>query len=284
MSIVPGILYIVATPIGNLEDMSPRAVKVLGAVDLIAAEDTRRSRPLVARYGIGTRLASFHEHNEQRVREALLTRLSQGASVAVISDAGTPLISDPGFTLVRAAHEAGIPVSPIPGPTAAMAALSASGLPTDRFVFEGFLPRNPAQRRERLKSLRAEQRTLIFYESSHRILATLADLVDQFGALRRGVVARELTKVHETIIADELAALQQRLRDEPDQRKGEFVLLVAGREGASDASGEQAELRRVVGVLLDEDLSVKRVAALAARITGRGRNEAYRLALQLSAS
>ena len=284
MSIVPGILYIVATPIGNLEDMSPRAVKVLGAVDLIAAEDTRRSRPLVARYGIGTRLASFHEHNEQRVREALLTRLSQGASVAVISDAGTPLISDPGFTLVCAAHEAGIPVSPVPGPTAAMAALSASGLPTDRFVFEGFLPRNPAQRRERLKSLRAEQRTLIFYESSHRILDTLADLVDQFGALRRGVVARELTKVHETIIADELAALQQRLRDEPDQQRGEFVLLVAGREGASDASGEQAELRRVVGVLLDEDLSVKRVAALAARITGRGRNEAYRLALQLSAS
>jgi 16S rRNA (cytidine1402-2'-O)-methyltransferase len=204
--------------------------------------------------------------------------------VAVISDAGTPLISDPGFALVRAAHQAGIQVSPIPGPSAAIAALSVSGLATDRFVFEGFLPRSPQQRRERLKSLRPERRTLIFYESSHRILGTLADLVDQFGALRRGVVARELTKLHETIIADDLAALQQRLRDDPDQQKGEFVLVVAGLEGAGEAAGAEAELRRVVRLLLDDDLPVKRVAALAARITGRGRNEAYRLALQLSSS
>lgn len=272
MNAATGRLWVVATPIGHLDDMSARAVEVLKRVERIAAEDTRHSAPLLALYGIATPTTALHEHNEREEVERLLARLRAGAELALISDAGTPLISDPGFRLVRAARAAGVTVSPVPGPCAAIAALSVAGLPSDRFVFEGFLPARAAARRERLAELAGEARTLVFYESSHRVRECLDDMAAVFGAARPAVLARELTKLFETVLDGTLAQLQARLAADPNQERGEFVLLVGGREAGEDE--RLAEGRRVFA-LLREELPPARAAKLAAAITGAPRKELY---------
>jgi len=273
-----GILYVVATPIGNLGDMSPRALEALSGVSLIAAEDTRHSAALLRHFGINTPLTALHEHNEREASAALVQRLLSGASVALIADAGTPLLSDPGYHLVSAARAAGLRVVPIPGPCALIAALSAAGLPSDRFVFEGFLPARAAARRARLEELRNEPRTLIFYESPHRIVDCVDDLTGVFGAERPAVIARELTKLFETLHDDSLAGLSAWLRSDVNQQKGEFVILVRG-SMLSEQGAQDGEAERVLRILMAE-LPVKQAAALAAQITGRKKNALYELALQ----
>ncbi len=265
-------LHIVATPIGNLGDLSPRAQQVLREVAAICAEDTRRSAQLMSHFGIGTPLLALHEHNEQAIAERLVARLQAGESLALVSDAGTPLVSDPGYRLVRAAREAGIRVSPVPGPSALIAALSVAGLPSDRFAFEGFLPAKASARRERLSALVGEPRTLVFYESSHRIAESLADLRAAFGDTRPAVLARELTKLFETVLDGTLADLQVQVEADDNQRKGEFVVIV---EGASDdAQAQLAEGRRVYA-LLNRHLPPSSAARLAAEITGAPRKALY---------
>lgn len=271
-----GMLYVVATPIGNLDDLSPRARATLAGVDLIAAEDTRHSAALLRHCAISTRCVALHEHNEREASADLVRQLLAGRNIALISDAGTPLISDPGYRVVRAAREAGIGVSPIPGACAAIAALSAAGLPSDRFVFEGFLPPKLAARRARLQELAAETRTLIFYESSHRIVDTLADLVVVFGAERALVLARELTKRFETLLDGTLADVHARVVADHDQQRGEFVLLLAG-AAETEAAAQLAQGRRVYA-LLARELPPSRAARLAAEITGAARNALYTVA------
>ena len=268
-----GRLWVVATPIGNLDDISARAIQVLRAVSVIAAEDTRHSGPLLARCGARAGMVALHEHNEREQSAALVARMQAGEDVAMISDAGTPLISDPGFRLVRAAREAGLEVSPVPGACAAIAALSVAGLASDRFVFEGFLPAKSAARREQLMALMAETRTLIFYESSHRITASLADMVSVFGGARVAVLARELTKLYETVMSGTLSEIEARVNADPNQQRGEFVLLLAG---AADEAADAvlAEGRRVF-TLLREELSPARAARMAAAITGAPRKMLY---------
>lgn len=268
----PGVLHVVATPIGNLGDLSPRAQAVLRAVDAICAEDTRHTRQLLGHFGIERPLVALHEHNEDGLAARLVERLQAGESLAVVSDAGTPLVSDPGFRLVRAAREAGLKVSPVPGPSALIAALSVAGLPSDRFVFEGFLPAKAGARRERLQALAAEPRTLLFYESSHRIEAMLADAAQVFGGDRPAVVARELTKLFETVLDGPLDALAARVAGEADQRKGEFVVLVEG--AGDDADARLAEGRRVYA-LLSREMKPSLAAKLAADITGAPRKALY---------
>lgn len=273
MNAKQGRLWVVATPIGNLDDLSARAGEVLRGAAVVAAEDTRHSAPLLARVGSRARTLALHEHNEREQAERIVAQLIEGGDVALVADAGTPLISDPGFRLVRAAREAGIEVSPVPGPCAAIAALSVAGLPSDRFVFEGFLPAKGAARRERLQALVAETRTLIFYESSHRIVEMLEDGVTVFGAARPGVVARELTKLFETVLSASLGELIARVRSDANQQRGEFVVLVGGADGA-DADATLAEGRRVFA-LLREELPPARAAKLAAAITGAPRKALY---------
>ncbi len=281
MSIQPATLYVVATPIGNLQDLSPRAREVLAAVDRVAAEDTRHTARLFRHFGIDTPLVSLHEHNERDRAAALLVELAAGQSLALVSDAGTPLVSDPGFHLVRAARGAGIAVRAVPGPSSVLAALSVAGLPTDRFVFEGFLPARPAARRTRLEHLRDEPRTLVFLESSHRIVEALADCAAVFGAGREAVVARELTKLFEESPGGGLGALHACFAAESERCRGEFVLVVRGApEPAADALPAEAE--RVLALLLEE-LPVKQATALAARLTGAKKNLLYETALRLSA-
>ncbi|MFC4528723.1 16S rRNA (cytidine(1402)-2'-O)-methyltransferase [Dyella halodurans] len=270
--IQPGLLWVVATPIGHRDDFSARAIETLRSVAVIAAEDTRHSRPLLTHYNIGTPLVALHEHNERDVVDAIVRRLQGGESVALISDAGTPLISDPGFRLVRAARAAGIRCAPVPGPCAAIAGLSVAGLPSDRFVFEGFLPPKSAARRARLQELAGDPRTLIFYESSHRVAESLADMRDVFGAAREGVLARELTKLFETVLGEPLGELATRVVSDPDQQRGEHVILVAGRGEETDA--REAEGRRVFA-LLREELPPAKAAKLAAAITGAPRKLLY---------
>jgi 16S rRNA (cytidine1402-2'-O)-methyltransferase len=277
VSIDKGVLYVVATPIGNRDDISIRAIEVLRSVDLIAAEDTRHSRPLLQHLGIGTPLQAVHEHNERQLVDRLLARLRAGEALALISDAGTPLISDPGFPLVRACHRQGIRVSPIPGPSAAVTALSAAGLPTDRFRFEGFPARTATARREQFERLKDDTMTIVFYESSHRIAASLADMARVLGPERPAVLARELTKLHETIIHATLGELCDRVGREPDQRKGEFVVLVGG--GQQDPAQLSPDTERILRVLIAQ-LPVKQAASLAARITGEKKNRLYQLALE----
>ena len=277
MSVQRGVLYVVATPIGNLEDMTPRAIQTLKQVDLIAAEDTRHSGRLLRHFGITTRIYAMHEHNEREQQERLISRLLQGESIALISDAGTPLISDPGFPLVREARRADIRVVPVPGVSALICALSASGLPTDRFLFAGFPPRTASRRREWLRALVNERATLVFYEASHRICDSLQVMIDVFGPEREVVVARELSKLFETFLSGELATVAQQVAADPDQQKGEFVVMLAG-AAVGDSVAEQAEAERVLRVLLDE-LPVKQAAALAAKITGQKKNQLYKLAL-----
>lgn len=274
----PGTLFVVATPIGNLGDLSPRAAEVLTQVTLIAAEDTRVSKRLLQHIGCDTPMLSLHDHNESQRVAGLLERLQAGEDVALVSDAGTPLINDPGYTLVRAVRQAGVNVVPIPGPSALIAALSVAGLPTDRFVYEGFLSSKPAARRARLKELSRETRTLVFYESPHRILATLADLRDVLGDEREAVVARELTKTFETVYGDQLGALCEWAQADSNQQRGEFVLVVAGAGEVTESTKIDEE--HLLRVLLEE-LPVKQAAGLAARITGGKRNALYSRALEL---
>ena len=273
-SVQPGCLWVVATPIGHRDDLSARAIESLRVVAVIAAEDTRHSRPLLAHHNIATPLIALHEYNERDAVESIVQRLQSGEDVALISDAGTPLISDPGFRLVRAARAAGIRCIPVPGACAAIAALSVAGLPSDRFVFEGFLPPKPAARRSRLQALAGEPRTIIFYESSHRVAESLADMRDIFGADREAVLARELTKVFETVLGAPLAALAARVIDDPDQQRGEHVIVVAGR-------GEQADARLAEGqrvfAILREALPPAKAAKLAAAISGAPRKELYEI-------
>jgi len=265
-------LYIVATPIGNMGDITLRALEVLRGVDLIAAEDTRHSRGLLSHFGISTPVTAYHEHSPERVRERLLARILAGERVALISDAGTPTISDPGYRLVRQVAEAGGRVIPIPGANAAIAALSVAGLPSDRFVFEGFLPAREEARGTQLQRLVNESRTLLFYEAPHRLVATLEAMVAAFGAERSAVVARELTKLHESIQRATLAQLAERFRGGEELARGEVVIVVAGCEREVTLSQQQAE--RMLRELLTE-LPLARAARLASRLTGIERDWLY---------
>lgn len=269
----PGTLFIVATPIGNLDDMTPRACKVLSQVDVIAAEDTRHSRPLLDHYGIGTPLLALHEHNEEQRSQSLLNRIQAGDSVALISDAGTPLISDPGYRLVRLAHQRGIKVVPLPGPCAMIAALSVAALPTDRFCFEGFLPAKGGNRRAKLEALRGETRTLIFYESPHRIIDSLTDMVAILGEEREATVAREITKCFETIRFSTLAELLLFVTHDHNQQKGEFVVMIAG-AAEIVIEGMGPEVMRIAEILATE-LPVKQAASLTSQICGGKKREIY---------
>lgn len=274
-------LYIVATPIGNLGDISQRALDVLNKVDLIAAEDTRHSSRLTQHFGIATRLVSYHDFSSSAREDAILADLQAGRTVALISDAGTPLISDPGYSLVSRARQLAIPVIPIPGACALTAALCAAGLPTDRFVFEGFPAHKQGARKQLFTRLQEEQRTLIFYESPHRIADSIADMCEVFGPQRQAVICRELTKTWETIHGDSLQALCSWIMADDNNRRGEFVVLVHGApERAEDDMS--VEVERQLRVLLDE-LPVKQAAALAARLTGVKKNALYKRALEISA-
>lgn len=271
----PGCLFVIATPIGNLEDISARAARLLGEVDRVLAEDTRHTRRLLNHLGIDRPLQAMHDHNEVGQVAALTAEMQGGRRLALVSDAGTPLISDPGFPLVRACRECGIDVFAVPGPSALTAALSVAGLPIDRFRFEGFLPRRSQARRDRLAELVDEPITLVFYESSHRIAAALADCVAVFGAGRRATIARELTKRFETVRYDTLGRLRQWVEDDADQQRGELVLMVAGRTDAE--SGPDDRLLR----LLLEEVPVRQAASIVARFTGAPKNAVYRRALAL---
>ena len=270
-----GVLYIVATPIGNLEDMTFRAVRVLKEVDLIAAEDTRHSRKLLTHFGIAKHLTSYFDHNKTLKGEYILNRLREGASVALISDAGTPCISDPGYQLVRDAVAAGIPVVPIPGVSATVTALSASGLTTDAFTFAGFLPNRQGKRRERLAELKGEGRVVVCYEAPHRLLAALADLREICGD-RQVVVARELTKIYEEFVRGSVAEVMARFAGR--DVKGEVVLLIAPETGSVVPVDPDAVLRRY---LAEEDLSFRDAVDRVARDTGLPRREVYARALAL---
>jgi 16S rRNA (cytidine1402-2'-O)-methyltransferase len=279
-----GRLYVVATPIGNLGDLSPRARAVLSACALVAAEDTRHTGALLRHFGIQTPMLSLHDHNERQRAPELIARMQSGAAIALVSDAGTPAISDPGFELVRAAAAAGIDVVAVPGPCAATAALSIAALPTDRFCFEGFLPARPAARRSRLDELSREPRTLVFYESPHRVRDMLEDCAASLGPERIATVAREISKLHETVYRGPLSQLAARAAEEADVARGEIVLIVAGaaldapNDGGEDGHG--GALDRVLKPLLAE-LPLKQAARLAAQIAGVRDNEAYKRALQL---
>jgi len=272
MPAAPATLYVVATPIGNLADLSPRAQEVLRSVAAICAEDTRHTGQLLSHFGISRPLVALHDHNEEAMAERVVARLLGGESMAVVSDAGTPLVSDPGFRLVRAARAAGVKVSPVPGACAAIAALSVAGLPSDRFVFEGFLPAKAAARRERLQRLAGETGTLVFYESSHRIAESLADMAAAFGDERPAVVARELTKLFETVLDGTLAQLRAAVEADDNQRKGEFVVMVQG--AADDEAAKIAEGRRL-HARLKEYLPPSTAAKLAAELSGAPRKLLY---------
>ncbi|MFO1493303.1 MAG: 16S rRNA (cytidine(1402)-2'-O)-methyltransferase [Lysobacterales bacterium] len=268
-----GTLYVVATPIGNLDDLSPRARQVLGEVDAILVEDTRQSAVLLRHAGLSVPMLAVHEHNEGARAEALVQRLQAGQRLALISDAGTPLISDPGYRLVAAVRAAGLSVSPIPGPCALVAALSAAGLPTDRFAFEGFLPARAGERQERLSALAADPRTLVFYEAPHRILDALEDAARLLGGSRRAVLARELTKRYETLLDGTLDALVSRVRGDLDQQRGEIVLVIAGAPEA-EADSKLAEGKRLYA-LLSKELPPAKAAKLAAAWCGLPKRALY---------
>ena len=273
-----GVLYVVATPIGNLDDFTLRAIRILQEVHRIAAEDTRHTKRLLQHHGIDTPMIALHEHNEQQVLGRIVGWLERGESIALVSDAGTPLISDPGFPLVRECRRRGLRVSPIPGPSALLAALSVSGLPADNFCFHGFLPRQSAARKERLKQLGKGGGTRIFYESSHRIEQMLKDCCEVLGPERRGVLARELTKRYEETFYGTLCELARRVEADPVRRKGEFVVLIAPAETGGPASVSEQALH-AVEVLLKE-LPLKQAVALAAGITGEKKNRLYRAVLE----
>lgn len=266
------VLYVIATPIGNLADISARALETLKQVAAVCAEDTRHTRPLLAHYGIDKPLIALHDHNEEAIADKVVARLLAGESLALVSDAGTPLVSDPGFKLVRAARAAGVKVSPVPGACAAIAALSVAGLPSDRFAFEGFLPAKSSGRRERLSRLAGASATLVFYESSHRIEESLADMAAVFGGDRPAVLARELTKLFETVLDGDLDGLLARVKADPNQRRGEFVVMVQG--AVDDEAAQIAEGRRLYA-RLNEHLPPSTAAKLAAELSGAPRKALY---------
>lgn len=274
-----GILYIVATPLGNRQDITLRAIETLKTVDLIAAEDTRHSLVLLQHFNVSKPLFALHEHNEREQAEKLIQRLQQGESIALISDAGTPLISDPGYHLVQAVRDQNIRVVPIPGACAAIAALSVAGLPTDRFVFEGFLPAKSALRVQRLQVLQSETRTMVFYEAPHRICDLLDDLQKVFGGDRKMVIARELTKMFETIRSGSVSEIINWVAADANQQRGEMVVMVAGADKTIEQI-ETASVDEVLELLLSE-LTVKKAAELAAKLTGKRKNELYQRALEL---
>lgn len=279
-----GTLYIVATPIGNLSDFSDRARAILEAVGLIAAEDTRHSAKLLHHFNIKTPLISLHEYNEVERSQALINKLIGGESIALISDAGTPLISDPGYVLVRQCHDAGLPVVPIPGPCAAITALSAAGLPTDSFVFEGFPSSKSGARKEGFRKLSLEPRTLIFYESSHRILACLADMLEIFGD-RRAVIARELTKRFETIKADRISRLIEWIELDEHQKLGEFVIILAGADASEISEAQSGKAEHLLKTFLLEcapGLPLSQAVSLVVELTGLKKNLVYEMALAVS--
>ncbi|NIY47642.1 16S rRNA (cytidine(1402)-2'-O)-methyltransferase [Cedecea colo] len=271
-------LYIVPTPIGNLGDITQRALSVLQSVDLIAAEDTRHTGLLLQHFAINARLFALHDHNEQQKSETLLAKLQEGQSIALVSDAGTPLINDPGYHLVRTCREAGIRVVPLPGPCAAIAALSAAGLPSDRFCYEGFLPAKSKGRRDALKAIEQEPRTLIFYESTHRLLDSLDDICAVLGETRYVVLARELTKTWESIHGAPVGELAAWVKEDENRRKGEMVLIVEGFRVQSDDALPADALRTLA--LLQTELPLKKAAALAAEIHGVKKNALYKYALE----
>jgi len=274
-----GTLYVVATPIGNRDDLSPRARQVLGSVDLIAAEDTRRTGRLLSHFGIKTPQISLHEHNEDRVNRRVLDELAAGANVALVSDAGTPLINDPGFRLLDAAHAERITVTPVPGPSAVISALSVAGLPTDRFCYEGYLPAKRDARRAAIQALRTETRSIVLLEAVHRIRETMSDLADILGSGRAAFVGRELTKMHEQCVRADLGRLVDMIESGDIPSKGEFVIVVAGGEEAVQAS-QGIDATNLLAELLPH-MPGSLAVDLVARLTGVRRNEVYRLMLEL---
>jgi 16S rRNA (cytidine1402-2'-O)-methyltransferase len=285
---MPGVLYVVATPIGNLEDVSARALRVLGEVDVIACEDTRHSARLLSTHGIRTPTISYFEHNEQHRTPALIERLARGENVALITDAGTPAISDPGYRLVSAAMAAGIRVAAVPGPSAAVAAISISGLPTDRFTFEGFLPQRAGARRNAIAALKREPRTMVFFEAARRLAGTLEDMATALGASREAAVVREITKTFEESVRGTLGELHARFA--ATEPRGEIVLVVAGATASAtaevaDTTGEAITVEAAGGVaitveaLCDAGLSLKDASAAVARLTGTSRREIYQQTL-----
>ncbi len=273
-----GILYIVATPIGNLEDLSPRAIRILGDVDIIAAEDTRHSKNLLGHFGIDTKLLSYHDFNEHERSRSLVEYLQAGKNVALISDAGTPLISDPGYRLVRAAHQHGIRVVPIPGPSAAISALSAAGLPSDRFAFEGYPPEKHAARVMYLRNLTGESRTMVFYEAPHRIQDLFEDMQEVFGAQRQAAIAREMTKKFETVQTGTVGELLNWVAGDKNHRKGEFVVIIQGAE--KDTGRIDRDLESMLMLLLAE-LPLKKAAAIVSQVSGVSKNVLYKTGLKL---
>ena len=277
-SILSSVIYIVATPIGNLSDISARAIATLQAVDLIAAEDTRHSKQLLSHLGINNTLLPLHDHNEREQTASLLKQVQQGVSIAIISDAGTPLISDPGYHFVREAHKLGIKVIPIPGPSAVICALSACGLPTDHFSFEGFLPSKEKAKQDILKQLVNDTHTLVFYEAPHRVLATIATMREIFGSEREVAMARELTKQFETIFHGTMQQLLDFVTSDANQQRGEIVLLVAGAVKNVDKFALNPEAKKILDILLAE-LPVSQAVGLAAKITGVQKKILYAAAI-----
>ncbi|MBI3249659.1 MAG: 16S rRNA (cytidine(1402)-2'-O)-methyltransferase [Deltaproteobacteria bacterium] len=274
---MPGILYVVATPIGNLEDITLRALRILKEADLIAAEDTRHTKKLLTHYGIDTPLTSYYDHIETEKAPALIAQLHEGKTIALVSDAGTPGIADPGYRLVKGAAEAGIPVVPVPGPSTLTALLSIGGLPTDRFAFEGFLPAKPTQRRKTLQLLKQEKRTLVFFESPHRVCDALADIETVFGN-RQIVFGRELTKMFEEVLRGRVSEIRARLHDR--EVKGEVALLVAG--AAEEQRSEEAPpLTEEVQYLLAQGLPLKEIAQIVGEHRGISKRDVYAVGLQL---
>ncbi|HYB92467.1 MAG TPA: 16S rRNA (cytidine(1402)-2'-O)-methyltransferase [Candidatus Binataceae bacterium] len=276
-TVEPGMLFVVSTPIGNPDDISARALKVLGDVDLIACEDTRRTGRLLAAYGLKKPLLSYFEHNEERRTPELIERITRGERIALVTDAGTPSISDPGFRLVRAALSAGIRVTAIPGPTAAIAALSISGLPTNRFAFEGFLPAKAEARRKSLDSLASEPRTMIFFEAARRLAATLGEMASALGSSRNAAVVREVTKTWEETIRGTLGELARRFHENPVL--GEITIVIEGAPDSAASAGVRAA-SITVDSLLEEGLSLKQASAIVSKLTGRSRRQVYQEAVK----
>lgn len=276
--ISPGTLYVVATPIGNLADLSPRAVDVLTQVDLVVAEDTRHTAQLLRHFGLSRPMQSLHEHNEKQKVESVVQRLRENQSIALVSDAGTPLVSDPGFPLLRRLRELDLPVIAVPGPCAAVAALSVAGLPTDRFAFEGFLPPRQAARLARIQALATEPRTLVFYESGKRLHGMLEDLCSVLGGEREAAVARELTKLYESLYRGNLAQLKDRSTSDQDMSRGELVVVVQGL--AADEQEHDRELDRVLTILLPA-VPLSQAVKLACALTDLARNQVYKRATEL---
>jgi len=283
MSVTQGTIYIVATPIGNLGDISQRALETLRYVDIIFAEDTRNSRKLLSHYGIKNKLSSLHAHNEAEKTQQIMGLLKDNLSIALISDAGTPLISDPGYRMVKVLSAEGFPIIPIPGACAIITALSIAGLPTDRFTFEGFLPSKPSARKACLDANKQETRTQVYYESSHRIQASINDFYNIFGAEREIVLARELTKLYEDIFRGTLAQLSEWIAANPMRQKGEFVLMLHGFIAEEKPDEYCISTHTLLTTLLAE-LPVKQAASIAAKITGESKNRLYKQALQLNVS